>query len=64
LHAEQVKPDEPTRTIAELRAELVRFEAEARRAGLKEPSVMRYVDRSARFIRWLASEYQFQGAVG
>jgi hypothetical protein len=57
-------PEKTTWTIAELQAELARFEAEARRAGLKEASVKTYVDRSARFVRWLAGDYQFQGPVG
>ena len=55
--------EEPTWTIAELRIELVRFESAARRAGLKEASVRTYVDRSDRFLRWLAGDYQFQGPV-
>jgi hypothetical protein len=50
--------------MAESRAELVRFESDARRAGLKEASVKTFVDRSARFLRWLDGEYQFQGPVG
>jgi hypothetical protein len=57
-------PEEATWTIGELRDELVRFESEARRAGLKEASVKTYVDRSSRFLRWLAGDYQFQGPVG
>lgn len=48
-------------TIAELQAELVRFEAEARRAGLAENSVRTYVGRSQTFVRWLAGDFQFQG---
>ncbi|MFN8171132.1 MAG: hypothetical protein U0R65_04615 [Candidatus Nanopelagicales bacterium] len=48
-------------TIAELEAELDRFEAEARQAGLKENAVRTYVDRSRIFLRWLAGDYQFQG---
>jgi hypothetical protein len=50
-------------TIAELRDELARFEAEARAAGLAESSVRTYVDRSERFVRWLAGDYQFHGPV-
>jgi hypothetical protein len=38
-----------------------RFEADARRAGLAEPSVRTYVHRSGIFVRWLAGNYQFQG---
>ena len=48
-------------TIADLQAELVRFEAEARRARLAENSVRTYVDRSQTFVRWLAGDFQFQG---
>lgn len=50
-----------TWTIGELQRELQRFEADARRAGLKENTVRTYVDRSAIFVRWLNGEYQFQG---
>ncbi len=48
-------------TVADLQRELERFEAEARRAGLKETSVKTYVDRSAIFVRWLAGDFQFRG---
>lgn len=50
-----------TWTVAELQEELLRFEAEARRAGLAENSVHTYVDRASRFVRWLAGDFQFQG---
>jgi hypothetical protein len=50
-----------TWTIAELEAELARFEVEARNAGLRENTVRTYVDRSRIFVRWLAGEYQFRG---
>ena len=50
-----------TWTIAELEAELDRFEAEARQAGRKENTVRTYVDRSRIFVRWLARDYQFEG---
>ena len=50
-------------TVQDLKAELARFEAEARRAGLKETSVATYVDRAERFVRWLDGDYQFQGPV-
>lgn len=50
-----------TWTVAELQDELRRFEAEGRRAGLKEASVQTYVDRASRFVRWLAGDHQFQG---
>jgi hypothetical protein len=53
-----------TWTVTDLRQELERFEAEARRAGLKETTVRTYVDRSAIFVRWLAGDYQFQGPQG
>lgn len=48
-------------SIDELQQELVRFEHEARAAGLKESSVHTYVDRSGRFVRWLAGDFTFQG---
>lgn len=48
-------------TIPELRDELHRFEAELRRAGLKDASITTYVDRSARFVAWLAGEYAPRG---
>ena len=48
-------------SIDELQQELLRFEREARAAGLKESSVHTYVDRSERFVRWLAGEFTFQG---
>lgn len=44
-------------TLAELEAELARFETELRAAGKAEPTVHTYVERSARFIKWLAGEY-------
>lgn len=48
-------------SISELREELQRFEAEARRAGLAENSIRTYTDRAERFVRWLAGDYHFQG---
>jgi hypothetical protein len=50
--------------VAELEAELRRYEAELRRAGLKENSISTYVDRAGRFIRWLAGDYEPRGPVG
>ncbi len=47
-------------TIDDLKEELVRFEREARAAGLAENSVRTYVDRSRIFVRWLDNDYQFQ----
>ena len=47
----------PSWTIAELRSELARFEAELRAAGLSENSVQTYVGRSQYFVRWLAGDY-------
>jgi hypothetical protein len=44
-------------TIADLRVELARFEAELRASGMKENSVKTYVGRSQYFVRWLAGEY-------
>ncbi len=48
-------------TAGELFAELERFQAEARRAGLRPNSVSTYVDRSRTFIRWLTGDFQFRG---
>jgi hypothetical protein len=48
-------------TAGELLYELERFEADARRAGLRENSVRTYVDRSRVFVRWLNGDFQFQG---
>jgi hypothetical protein len=48
-------------SIEELQQELVRFEQAARAAGLEENSVHTYVDRPARFVRWLAGDFKFQG---
>lgn len=45
-------------TIEELHAELGRFEAALRAAGLTESSIHTYTDRSARFLRWLTGDYQ------
>ena len=50
-------------TIDELRRELVRFEVELRGAGLKDSSVTTYVDRSGRFISWLAGNYTPRGPI-
>jgi hypothetical protein len=48
-------------TVEDLRRELTRFETELRRAGLKESSVTTYVDRSGRFVSWLAGDYTPRG---
>jgi hypothetical protein len=45
-------------TVVDLERELQRFEAELRRARLKDSSVRTYVHRSSIFIRWLAGDYQ------
>ena len=45
----------------ELLAELRRFEAELRAAGLREQTVQTYVGRAGTFIRWLAGDYAPQG---
>ncbi len=47
----------------ELERELRRFEAELRRAGLKESSVATYVGRSSIFVRWLRMEYEPRGPI-
>ena len=48
-------------SVGELRAELLRFERELRGAGLKDNSVMTYVDRSERFLKWLEGGYRPRG---
>lgn len=45
-------------SLDELRQELRRFERELQAAGLARSSVDTYVDRSERFVRWLAGEYR------
>ena len=52
---------EPTWSISDLQAELTRFEAAARQAGLKENTIRTYVDRSAYFLRWLDGDFEFRG---
>ena len=52
----------PTRwTIEELQKELERFEKELRSAGLRESTILTYVERPARFLRWLTNDYQPRG---
>lgn len=46
-----------TFSLRELHAELGRFEAELREAGLSEATITTYVDRSERFLRWLSGDY-------
>lgn len=48
---------------AELRAELLRFEAELRAANLRERTVQTYVGRAEIFVRWLAGDYTPHGPV-
>lgn len=48
-------------SIDELVQELIRFEREAKAAGLADASVHTYVDRSRRFVRWLAADFEFRG---
>jgi hypothetical protein len=50
-------PGERHWTLAELQAELRRFEADLRAAGLKENSVATYVGRTQYFLSWLIGEY-------
>ena len=50
-------------TLEELRAELLRFEAELRAAGLRESSVQTYVGRSSTFLAWLAGDYHPRGPI-
>jgi hypothetical protein len=49
-------------SVSELRGELLRFERELREAGLADNSVMTYVDRTRRFLRWLEGDYQPRGS--
>jgi hypothetical protein len=51
-------------TIDDPRRELARFERELRDAGLTDSSVHTYVDRSGRFVSWLAGEYEPRGPIG
>lgn len=51
----------PRYSTDELRGELARFEQELRAAGLKENSVVTYVDRTGRFLKWLDGDYQPRG---
>lgn len=48
-------------TLEDLWRDLEKFEQELRAARLRESSVHTYVDRTSRFLRWLAGEYQPQG---
>src|SRR3954452_6364650 len=48
--------DAQTWTLAELRAELERFEQELRAAGLARNTVHTYVDRAEVFVRWLPGD--------
>jgi len=50
--------ESPRYSTDELRSELARFEQELRAAGLKENSVITYVDRTGRFIKWLDGDYR------
>ena len=50
-----------TFSLGELQEELARFEAELRRAGLRESSIRTYVDRTSMFLRSLVGDYQPQG---
>lgn len=60
---ESTKLEKPRWTAEELERELRRFEAELRRAGLRESSVSTYVGRSSIFVRWLKSDYQPRGPI-
>lgn len=50
-------------TIADLEAELGRFEQAARASGLTESSVQTYVGRARFFVRWLDGDFEFRGSV-
>jgi hypothetical protein len=51
------RADETCWTIDELHDELRRYADELRAAGKSESTVTIYVDRPARFLRWLVGEY-------
>ena len=53
--------DEKRWSADELERELTRFEAELRRAELRESSVATYVGRTSFFIRWLKGDYEPRG---
>jgi hypothetical protein len=53
--------DERCWTIDELHDELRRYASELRAAGRSESTVAIYVDRPARFLRWLVGEYHPRG---
>lgn len=44
-------------SLRALELELEQFERELRDAGKEESTVHTYVDRSGRFLRWLAGDY-------
>lgn len=48
-------------TVEELQAELERFKAELRAAGLRESTVFSYLNGSSMFVRWLAGTYAPRG---
>ena len=50
-----MSPD--TWSLRALELELEQFERELRAAGKEEATVHTYVDRPARFLRWLAGDY-------
>lgn len=47
-----------TWTMPQLREALADFERDLRRAGLSDNTVNTYVDRSERFLRYLAGDYR------
>jgi hypothetical protein len=48
-------------TLEDLWTDLEEFERELNVAGLRKSSIHTYVDRTSRFLRWLAGDYQPQG---
>jgi hypothetical protein len=44
-------------SLDELHAELGRYEAELRDAGMADATITTYVDRAERFLRWLSGDY-------
>jgi hypothetical protein len=58
---DEITTDGQRYRVADLRAQLRRFEHQLRTAGLKETSISTYVDRTSRFLRWLDGDYQPRG---
>jgi hypothetical protein len=48
---------ETTYTITDLHSRLASFEQELKEAGKSPNTIKTYVDRSERFLKWLANDY-------